>query len=506
MLAPKLAPQDELKYKLLGSFLDFTRYFYKIRTGRKFELSQPTSRESHYVTVSKALTQCHRGEIPNLGINIPPRYGKTELLIHFVAWCLARNAACNFIYVSYSHTLATKQTATVREIVSMPEYRRLFGVDLADDTQAKDNFATTAGGSVYAVGAGGSITGRGAGIANLKDFGGAIIIDDIIKPQDALSDTIRDSRNDWYKNTLLSRLNNRNTPIIFIGQRVHEDDLAGNLQLDFDGRNWQWLILQALDHLNHALMPTLHTTEELQMMAKKMPYEFASQYQQNPQKPGGSVYQREWFVLLDIIPSMLITFITCDTAETDKTYNDATVFSFWGLYKITQHGIDSDLYGLHCIDCNEMRVQPKDLQSEFLAFFAECSRFPVKPKQAYIEKKSTGTTMFSVLQSMRALAIIAIERDGTSKTARFLQAQPFVAAHQVSITRGARHEKLVLDHMEKITANNTHRHDDIADTMADAISLAFIDKTILGFVAPSEQVTYQSVYRHKKPINFGGFE
>jgi len=171
--------------------------------------------------VAKALVKCHRGEIANLLVNIPPRYGKTELLIHFVAWCLARNSACNFIYTSYSHTLATKQTATIRQIVSLPEYRRLFGVELADDTQAKDNFATTEGGSVYAVGAGGSITGRGAGIANSTEFGGAIIIDDIIKPQDALSDTIRDSRNDWYKNTLLSRLNNRNTPIIFIGQRVH---------------------------------------------------------------------------------------------------------------------------------------------------------------------------------------------------------------------------------------------------------------------------------------------
>jgi len=29
MLAQKLIPQEELKYKLLGSFLDFTRYFYK---------------------------------------------------------------------------------------------------------------------------------------------------------------------------------------------------------------------------------------------------------------------------------------------------------------------------------------------------------------------------------------------------------------------------------------------------------------------------------------------
>ena len=32
--------------------------------------------------------------------------------------------------------------------------------------------------------------------------------------------------------------------------------------------------------------------------------------------------------------------------------------------------------------------------------------------------------------------------------------------------------------MKKITANDTHRHDDIADTLADAIRIALIDKTI----------------------------
>ena len=32
--------------------------------------------------------------------------------------------------------------------------------------------------------------------------------------------------------------------------------------------------------------------------------------------------------------------------------------------------------------------------------------------------------------------------------------------------------------MGKITANNTHRHDDIADTLSDAIRIALIEKTM----------------------------
>lgn len=484
MLATQLDEVEEVKYKLLGSFLEFTRYFYKARTGREFELSDPNGRESHYITIARALTQCHRQEIQNLIINIPPRYAKTEMVIHFIAWCMAHDASCQFIYVSYSHTLATKQTSTIRQILSHPHFKRLFGVELSDDTQAKDNFETTAGGSVYAVGAGGSITGRGAGISKYKKFGGCIVIDDIIKPQDALSDTIRESRNEWFNNTLVSRLNSRETPIIFIGQRVHEEDLAGKLLNGFDGKQWDKVILPALDDKQHALLPTLHTVKDLMLMSNKMPYEFSAQYQQNPQPAGGGIYKRDWFVLLDEFPEMLLTFITVDTAETDKEWNDATVFNFLGLYKIMQSGIDTGLYGLHCIDCKETRVEPKDLQDEFMNFYADCSRFKVRPKQAYIEKKSTGTTLASVLESMQGIAIVKIERTAASgsKVARFMRCQTYVASRQISFLRDAKHTEMCIKHMAAITANNTHAHDDIADTFADAIQIALIDQSLMGFV------------------------
>ena len=36
--------------------------------------------------------------------------------------------------------------------------------------------------------------------------------------------------------------------------------------------------------------------------------------------------------------------------------------------------------------------------------------------------------------------------------------------------------------MSKITANNTHRHDDIADTLSDAVRIALIEKTIYANV------------------------
>ena len=470
------------KTQLLGSLLLFTQYFYEKRTGRPFELSHPDSQESHYITICRELTKsCREADFNRLIINCPPRYGKTELLIHYVAWSLARYPSSNFLYISYSHSLAKKQTQIIRQIISMPEYKDFFDIQLSRESSAKDNFETVQGGSVYAAGAGGTITGRGAGIQNSSDFGGAIIIDDIHKPSEVSSDTMRNSIVDWYLNTLQSRVNSPITPIIFIGQRLHEDDLPANLMRGFDGHIWHKLIIAALNRLEQPLHPALHTKEMLLKMQKQMPYEFASQYQQNPQPAGGGLFKPEWFVLKDETPKMLATFITADTAETNKTYNDATVFSFWGIYKIqNEYDNDLDLYGLHWIDCEEIWIEPNELAPAFFNFYASCMRFTTKPKVAAIEKKSTGTTLVSTIKNIQGLKIIEIERNRSSgsKATRFIQVQSYVASKHISVNVTARHKDLVIDHMKKITANDTHRYDDIADTLTDAIQLGLVDRVI----------------------------
>lgn len=471
----------ETAAELQASLTSFIQFFYKLRTGRAWMPTHPICRESHLITIARTLTQVSDGEITRLLIHCPPRYGKTELMIHFIAWCMARYPSSNWIYVSYSHSLASKQTQTIREIISHPVYRKLFGVELSKSTTAKDNFETTSGGSVYAVGAQGTITGRGAGVQGAKDFSGAVIIDDIHKPDEVTSDTMREGVKDWYLNTLQSRVNSPITPILFIGQRLHEDDLPANLISGYDGHKWNSLIIPAIDGAGNALNPKMHDLAMLQKMQETMPYVFASQYQQNPQPAGGSIFKPEWLLKLDYEPEIIATFITADTAETDKTYNDATVFSFWGIYKIKQAGVDTQLYGLHWLDCVEIWIEPKDLEDEFLAFYASCMRHKVQPKTAAIEKKSTGVTLVSVLDKLQGLHVIKTERNAASgnKTSRFLTAQPFVASKRITLPRDGKHTEMCIEHCRKITANNTHRRDDIADTLADAISIGLIDNLIV---------------------------
>ncbi len=471
----------ETKAELLGSLLLFTQVFYKLRTGREFVVSEPIARESHHITICKELTNVFYLETNRLLINIPPGHGKSELLIHFIAWAMAHYPDCQFLYISYSHELAAKHTYTIKQIIELPHYRKLFGVEIKRDSSAKDNFKTVQGGTVKAFGSAGAITGQDAGLPNLDRFSGAVLMDDMHKPDEVHSDTIRDTVKRNYQQTILQRPRGPNVPLIFIGQRLHEDDLPANLIKKMDGYEWKKIILKALDEAGNALHPGVNPKEMLLIQKEHNPYVFSSQFQQDPIPAGGGIYKPEWFVKLDEEPEILATFITADTAETSKTYNDATVFSFWGVYKIKVMNADTNLYGLHWLDCRELWCEPKDLQNEFLDFYASCLRYRVKPLMAGIEKKSTGVTLCSVLEDAQGLRIIDIQRTKASgnKTARFLEAQPFAASKRISLPAYAKHTPLCIAHMQKITANDTHMRDDIGDTFYDAVKMALIDEIIL---------------------------
>jgi predicted phage terminase large subunit-like protein len=481
---------DDRKNILLGSLLSFTRTFFELRTGKGFITSSPTSRESHFVSICRALTKVLRGGTKRLKIHIPPRYGKTELVIHFITQALARYPDCNFIYTSYAKTIAERQTAFIRDILNLREYQLLFGVSIDKDKSARDDFKTNKGGSIYAAGTGGAITGMGAGIRGVKDrFSGALIIDDVHKPEDVFSDTIREGDNNWFYNTAISRLNNgADTPIIFIGQRLHEDDLSAHL-LEEDG--WETLTIPALDRSGNAIYPEMHDKEYLLKLKKLNPYMFASQFQQDPVPAGGGIFKTEWFHQLDIEPEFMCTFVTCDTAETDKSYNDETVFSFWGIYKAEKSFGDEDFYCLHWIDCLNIRIEPHELQTAFMDFYTQCTRYKVKPKFVAIEKKSTGVTLTSTLNQMQGIRIMDIERTVASgnKTARFLSMVPYVAEKRITFTKYSKHANTCIEHMGKITANDSHRHDDICDTCYDAIKIALIDKAVQNMYVNAPSVS-----------------
>jgi hypothetical protein len=471
---------DELRAQLWGSFLLFVQTFFPLVVGKPFTLSQPIGRESHFITVARELTLVARMQTPSLLINIPPGHGKSVLVSMWVAWTLSKYPRSQYIYVSYGHELASKHTEFIRRIINNTHYKTLFGISIRNDMKAKDHFVTTHGGQIKAFGSSGPLTGQDAGAPHSAEFSGALIIDDAHKPGEVHSQTTRERVIENYQETILQRPRGPNVPMIFIGQRLHEEDLPAFMLSGKDERIWKSVILKAVDDAGNALYPEVNPLEQLLLKKKLNEYTYYSQYQQEPVPAGGSIFKERDFALLDEEPDILMTLITVDSAETSKSYNDATVFGFFGVYKLVEGGQETGQLGLHCLDVVELRIEPKHLKDEFLSFYSDCMLHPVKPLVAAIEKKSTGVTLISVLEDMRGLHIREVKRTKASgsKTERFLEMQPIIAAKLVSFTAGAKHVKLCIDHMLKITASDSHRHDDICDVFYDAIKLTLIDKLL----------------------------
>jgi len=476
--------KEQVASELRSSLLEYIKYFYPLLTGREFIVSQPIGRESHHITICRALSKAARLEIENqrLLINVSPGSGKSTMLAMWVAWTLSKYADSRFLYISYSKVLAAKHTETIKRIMQLPHYDYLFDVRIRHDSKAREYFQTTHGGAVAAFGSGGAITGQDAGLPGLERFSGAVIIDDAHKPDEVHSDTIRQSVIDNYRETIQQRARGINVPTIFIGQRLHEDDLAAYLLAGKDGYEWEKVILKSIDEAGNALYPEVDPLAKLLKRQETDPYVFSSQYQQDPIPAGGALFKPEWFVLLDEEPEILYSFITCDTAETAKSYNDATAFSFWGIYDIESYGVKTGQYGLHWIDTLECRIEPKDLRSTFLDFWQQCMRYKKQPQMIAIEKKSTGGTLLSLLDEIRTVKLMDIPRtkEHGCKTKRFLEVQPYIAERRISFPMFGKHVKQCVEHMAKITANETHRWDDIADTAADAIRIALIEKTVIS--------------------------
>ncbi len=327
---------DVKKTWVLSSTLNFTRFFYKEQFNRKFVVGD------HHKKIAEALDKVLSGEITRLMINVAPRYSKTEMAVkNFIAEGLALNPRARFIHLSYSDDLARDNSKGVQAIMDLPAYKQLFEARLTSPSSKK--WYTEQGGGLYAVSSGGQVTGFGAGIVDRDDgeegrsmdefmpaieadlnFGGAIIIDDPIKPDDALSATVRDKVNKKFDTTIRNRVNSRKTPIIIIMQRLHIDDLCGYLlrqELD----EWHVLSLPCIytDEAGEqrALWPFKHTMNELKELRRKNSFVFDTQYMQDPKPLQGLMYE-QGFREYDVIPysAKMVRKNYTDTADTGDDY------------------------------------------------------------------------------------------------------------------------------------------------------------------------------------------
>ena len=183
------------------------------------------------------------------------------------------------------------------------------------------------------------MTGRGGDI---------IVIDDPLKPDDAYSEAKRNATNEWFKSTLLSRLDDKRTgAIVIVMQRVHMDDLTGFVTDQSD--EWEILNLPAIAEADldipisatsvhhrmagEALSPVREPLWVLEKLKRQLGSDaFSAQYQQMPVPPGGAMIKRAWINRYDQLPpkeEWLTVLQSWDTASKGGPENDFSVCTTW---------------------------------------------------------------------------------------------------------------------------------------------------------------------------------
>ena len=294
----------------------------------------------HIDAMAWHLEEVYAGRIKRLIISVPPRHLKSiAASVAFPAWVLGKDPTQRIVCVSYSEALAGKHARDFRAVIESPWYRRIFPKTRIDSKKNTElEIMTTARGFRLTTSVGGTLTGRG---------GNLIIIDDPLKPSDAMSEAARSKVNQWYDNTLYSRLDNKSEDrIVIIMQRLHVDDLVGHV-LEQEG--WVHLKLPAIADVNERVQVgpnkyferhvgnLLHPARESQNALDRIKatlgsYNFSAQYQQEPVPPGGTMIRWAWLNTYGELPARIrydSIVQSWDTASKAGVLNDYSVCTTW---------------------------------------------------------------------------------------------------------------------------------------------------------------------------------
>jgi len=441
-----------IKEKCENSLLFFTRYLFKENTGSKFEVAE------FHKELASTLEKVAKGEITRLIINIPPRYGKTEIAVKmFIAWSLAKNPKAKFIHLSYSDALALDNSSLTKEYVQSDSFQSLWPIELKKDSQSNKKWYTNSGGGVYATASGGAITGFGAG------SGGAIIIDDPLKPDDAVSEVKRSFINNRYNTTIRSRVNSRDVPIILIMQRLHEEDLSGFLLDGGSGEDWHHLKIAALDENNVPLWENKHTFEELEAIRQADRYTFSGQYMQEPAPLEGGEWRKDWFQIINKaeVPNNINWEMFIDGAYTKDTKNDPT-----GI-QISGKGEDGNLYILKSID---KYLEMPELKNFISSFVLSCG---VTINLILVEPKASGKSLVQLLRRETNFNVAELSTNFVrySKIERARASSPFIEGGRVFLVQDNWNEAFI----QQVSTFPNAKHDEHIDVTSYAIERNLIN-------------------------------
>ncbi|WP_424360185.1 phage terminase large subunit [Methylocystis parvus] len=416
----------------------------------------------HLEAIAVQLERVRRGEIRRLIINMPPRSLKSiAASVALPAFLLGHDPTQRVICVSYSADLAKKHANDFRAVLESAWYRSTFPhTRIGPYKNSETEIELTQRGFRLATSVGGTLTGRG---------GSVIIIDDPLKPDDAMSEAKRTAANQWFTNTLLSRLDDKLTgAIIVVMQRVHMDDLTGFLLEQSD--EWQVLSLPAIAesretiqvwggriHIREAgeaLSPErepLHVLEALKLQIGSDA--FSARYQQSPAPPGGAMVKRHWIQRYRELPlesDRLLIVQSWDTASKGGPDNDWSVCTTWVVTRKRAYYLADVWRGK--VDYPALKAKVEENARRW------------KARRVLVEDAGAGTALVQELRG-RIQGVIAVKPD-RDKISRMSVASAKIEAGQVFLPERA---SWLPDLEAELFSFPGSRHDDQCDSISQAL-------------------------------------
>jgi predicted phage terminase large subunit-like protein len=450
MLSPSAAHVNAACRKDLVSFV--RKVFHVLNPSATFHMNW------HICAIAYYLEQVWLGQIKRLIITVPPRSLKSIMCsVAFPAYVLGHDPTKRLVVVSYSADLAIKHANDFRAVVNSVEYRAIFpGMRISAMKNTQTEVVTTLNGFRLAMSVDGSLTGRGAGI---------IVIDDPIAALAALSQKSREHVVDWYFNTLLSRLDDKqNGAIVLVMQRLHEDDLAGVLLRGSDA--WTVVSLPAIAeqdeeipigngqiHYRRAgdvLHPEREPREVLESLRAQLGAEtFAAQYQQQPVAPGGAMIKRDSVRRYDQLPKSGRIYQSWDVAHKQGEENDYSVC-------ITLLVHENKYYVIHVL---RGRFEFPTLRTKV---FEQAKLH--KASQILIEDAGFGTALIQELKTAH-FSVVGVKPEYDKKIRMAIQSAKFENG-QVFFPKEA---PWLADFEAEVFAFPNGRHDDQVDALSQAL-------------------------------------
>jgi predicted phage terminase large subunit-like protein len=424
--------------------------------------SKPFEWNWHLEVMAAKLQALRSGKTKRQILCAPPRHMKSFFVsVVLPIWWLGLDPTAQIICLCYGEGLSEMFARERLALMSSPFYQRIFDTRLTK--QSVLEIATTAGGGCFSTSVGGSLTGRGADL---------IILDDVIKADEARSDARRNLVNAWFNDSVVPRLNDQRTGrIILCMHRLHQDDLVGHL---LEQGQWDILSLPAIAEQDEAhvidtplgqvcfrrkegelLHPARVPQEVVDRVRKDLgPYNFAGQYQQSPAPLGGGLVKAEWFGRYRSrgeLPPFDQIVQSWDTATRPSELNSFSVCITWGIK-------DKDYYVLD--------VLRRRLNYPALKRVAQQHAREFDPTIILIEDRSSGTQLIEDLIEEGVPGVTRYVPKG-KKAMRLHRQTGVIEAGFVHLPRSAR---WLADFLDEVTNFPESNHDDQVVSMSQFLS------------------------------------